>query len=179
MKRQFAIRLSCINSILQFEALMKKLKRNKKLKFQIKMAFEHDVDNAFKIITNPISYPEIHPLITKVDKIDENCFECHETTTIFGIPYSFKYLVYLSQPCSNLVVMTSEVQKGVWMKLSFSIQYLQNQQFLCEEIEISGPYLVQKILSKKLKKAHYKMFYNLKRKLYMQHDDMDTDQIRK
>ena len=136
------------------------------------MAFERDVDNAFKTITNPISYPEIHPLITKVDKIDKNRFECHETTAIFSIPYSFKYVVDINSINSNQVVMISEVQKGVWMKLNFSIQYLQNEPFLCEEIEIRGSYLVQKILSKKLKKAHQKMFNNLKRKLNLHCDNM-------
>ena len=146
---------------------MREFKKNKSLKFEIKTAFECDVDNAFKTITNPLKYPEIHPFITRVEKIDENRFECYETTSIFGIPYSFKYVVVINYMNSNKVVMLSEVQKGVWITLSFSTEYFQEEQFLCEEIEIEASYLVQKILSQKLKKAHHMMLHKIKQEIYM------------
>lgn len=147
------------------------MKTNTKIVFNI--PFQYGVDLAFKTISDPMSYKEIHPLITEVHKIDKNQYECFEITSILGYPYNFKYVVSLNHVHYNLVTMESEVQKGVWIKLSFSIQLLEGEQFLREEIEIKGPYLIQKMLSKKLKKAHHKMFHNLKQKIYLLNNNID------
>ena len=132
--------------------------------FVIRTAFPEASGVAFDIVTDPIQFPVIHPLITRVVRKDDRRFVFYETASVLFFPYRFQYQVILGYDAVNETVsMESEVQKGLWIKLDFAFEYSNKQCFIVENIEITGPFIARKLLMAKIKKAHFQMFENLKR----------------
>ncbi len=132
--------------------------------FVMRTAFPEGSGVAFDIVTDPIQFPVIHPLITRVVRRDDRHFVFYETTNFLFFQYRFQYGVTLTNDAVNeSVSMESEVQKGLWIKLNFTFEYSNKQCFIVEKIEITGTLVARKLLMAKIKKAHYQMFENLKR----------------
>ena len=130
---------------------------------EIKTVFPELLDNVFAFVTNPVNYPEIHPLITKVVKRNNHHYLCFETSYIFLIPYPFHYWVRVSRNLDDgSVIMKSDLQNGLKIALTF----FKNQGFITEKINIEGPCIPRKLLAMKMKKVHLKIFKNLKTLLH-------------
>jgi len=135
---------------------------NKKGKIQLKTIFPQGGVLAFNLISDPLQYMKIHPIINLVEQLESNRFIFHETTSLLFVPYRITYQVLVKNEVSkNKTTMFAKVRKGVGIKLTFSLHQIGFADELLEEIEIWAPPIIRRTIYRKLKRAHLTLHQNV------------------
>lgn len=107
-------------------------------------------------------FSAIHPVIYKVQQLNEEEYKFYECLRIFNIPFRFTYLVNIRpQPEKQRIEMSSEVKRGVHLRLDFSLSSVNDKTVVEEKVHIKAPPIIHQIFSAILVKAHRQLFHNL------------------
>lgn len=107
-------------------------------------------------------FSAIHPVIYKVQQVSDEEYKFYECLRVFNIPLRFTYMVCIRPfPDKQIVQMSSEVKRGVHLRLDFSLSSQNNKTVVEEKVHIKAPPIIHQIFSAILVKAHRQLFHNL------------------
>lgn len=103
-------------------------------------------------------FAEHHPVIYKAEQLHKNEYQFYECIKFWGIPFKFKYTVYILDYKENeYVKMYSHVQKGVHLTLDFMLHSDGQTTTIKEVVDVKAPFIIKGIFQSILKKAHQKL----------------------
>lgn len=121
-----------------------------------------NIDTVFSYLTNMEKYAAIHPVISKIDSLDNNHYLVHETLRICFIPISFTYPVTLKiDSTQNRIEMNAVVMKVNKVFMTFQISQNDKNTLVKEQITFKTLPGSSFILKKIFKKQHQLFFKNL------------------
>lgn len=130
----------------------------------MKLSFKSERSAAylFDHLTNMDKFAAVHPVISKIDRIGNNCYRVHETLKLGIIPVSFTYPVIITPyPPENMVMMRATVMGLTTVEMVFTITPGKTFTFIDEQISFSSPMPVQSLLKKIFKNQHEQLFKNI------------------
>ena len=140
------------------------------VKLELSHTYPVSVDKVFAALRDTTVFQTIHPLIYRVDRLENDRFRFHEATKIYIIPFYFGYDVDVQiETEPRCIKLVSEVRKGIWILLTFTFEGEGEVCRLHEAIQLQGPAFITKWLAAKLTEAHQQMFLNLEQLLTTGH----------
>jgi carbon monoxide dehydrogenase subunit G len=132
---------------------------------QLKHVSKKSPDQLFLYLTDMHKFAEVHPVIYKAEKISEIEYRLYEKIKFLFIPFSFSYKVKIEKvELMNLVILSSKVQRGVYLELSFFLNPVNGRTEIEETIYIKAPVIIKQIFSNTIKKVHKELFENIEKK---------------
>lgn len=103
-------------------------------------------------------FAEHHTVIYKAEQLNKNEYQFYERIKFLGIPFKFKYIVYILEYKENeYVKMYSPVRKGVHLTLDFILHSDGQMTSIKEVVDVKAPFIIKGIFQSILKKAHQKL----------------------
>jgi len=122
---------------------------------------KHPIEKVFPFFADFEKFGSIHPYITYVSKKDQN-FRVTETILFLGfIKNKNEYDVSIDVISDYRVVYSSNVKKGVELKLIFQLTSNGLETDIEEKIDIQANYIVKTILKNVIAKAHKQLVKNI------------------
>lgn len=116
----------------------------------------------FEYLSVVDKFVSVHPLITKINKLEGNNYFAFETLKIGYIPFSFSYPVsIISNLLINQIQMNAHVMKHLEIELKFKIIDKKEYSLVVEELNFKTLFPIHFILRMIFKKQHDKLFENI------------------
>jgi carbon monoxide dehydrogenase subunit G len=129
-----------------------------KLSFRIKK----NSDFTFEYLTDMQKFVSVHPVISKIDHLDNENYLVHETLQLGFIPFSFSYPVKIEKnKADKIVIIQATVFKLTKIEMKFVLTSDNDFTIIEEEIIFKSLLPVKFIMKKVFKKQHQKLFKNI------------------
>jgi len=116
------------------------------------------INEVYACFSDMQKFAEHHPVIYKAEQLNKNEYQFYERIKFLGIPFKFKYPVYILEYKENeYVKMYSPVQKGVHLTLDFMLHSDGQTTTIKEVVDVKAPIFIKGIFQSILKKAHQKL----------------------
>lgn len=130
------------------------------------MTLKHKVsksaDQVFSYLTDMQKFVSVHPVIYKIELLQNNQYLFFETLRIAFIPCSFSYPGTVEHDSSlQKVTMRAVVMKITKIEIVFHIQTRDNYTFVDEQVSCQSPLPVRFVMEKIFRKQHTKLFSNI------------------
>lgn len=123
------------------------------------------VSSVFPFFQDLKKFGEVHPVIYQVDQINESDFIFFEQINMIFL-YRFSYPVKIEKIIPNQqIILSSDVQMGVFLYLTYNFESKDNTTFITELVEIKANLIVKEIFKIVLKSSHLKMVKEIKKRL--------------
>jgi len=120
------------------------------------------INEVYACFSDMQKFAEHHPVIYKTELLNKNEYQFYECIKFWGIPFKFKYIVYILDYKENeFVKMYSPVQKGVHLTLDFILHSDGQMTTIKEVVDVKAPFIIKGIFQSILKKAHQKLVDNI------------------
>lgn len=131
------------------------------LSFEVKKPLEV----VLHALTDPSAFVRVHPVITKMDALDNNRFRVHETVNLLGfIRYSFCYYATVTQHRpENVVKISASVMKVTKIDMCFRLSEKYGATQVDETITWRSPLPVGLVLKRLFAETHAELFRNIER----------------
>jgi|SRR5579872_5159733 hypothetical protein len=127
----------------------------------------HPVKRVFPFFSDLKNFVDAHPLLFKVEDLGSNEYLFHEKMNLFLFSHKFTYKVVLESVEQNeKVTMYSDVQRGVYLHLTFLFKEVNNETHIDEAILVKANSLVRAVFKPLLKKSHLKLVEEIKGRLH-------------
>ena len=131
----------------------------------IKHFIKAQVASVFPFFQDLKKFGEVHPVIYKVEQISDNDYIFYEQINMI-FPYRFSYPVKIEKIIPNQqIILSSDVQKGVFLYLTYNFESKDNNTLITEMVEIKANPIVKEIFKIVLKSSHLKMVREIKKRL--------------
>jgi len=128
------------------------------LKFKVRK----NIDVVFEHLTDMTKFSSVHPIISKIVKIDQDRYKIHETIKFGFIPFPFTYSAKITADDSRkTVIMNAVVFKLTKIELKFTLSQEDDDTIVNEEISFSTPFPIKFMLRKIFREQHARLFENL------------------
>ncbi len=121
-------------------------------------ALNQPIAKVFECLSNMQKFCSVHPVIYKVDTLDNNEYKFYEKYA--GVSFSYCVSVTETMPLTY-IAMYSKVQPGVYLNLYFRLKTENGITYVEEEVDVKAPIIIKQVFERVLKKAHQKMFANI------------------
>lgn len=105
-------------------------------------------------------FVSVHPIISRIEPIDNNTYLFYETLTFVGIPFLFKYKTEISKK-NNSIEMKANVLKLVKINIDFSFVVHGDHTIVEEYVKFDTFLPIKFILKKIFIKQHALLFKNI------------------
>ena len=124
------------------------------------------VREVFPFFADLVKFGDTHPIIFRVDDLGNNEYLIHEKLNLIVYHHKFTYKATLeSAELNNKVTIYSNVQKGVYLHLTFVFNEVNGQTRIDETISVKASPLVKMIFHPLLRKSHLKLVNEIARRL--------------
>ena len=128
------------------------------LTFRIKKTNEF----IFDYLTDMQKFVSVHPVISQIDKIDDDRFLVHETLKLGLIPFTFTYPVTIEKNLKEkIVIIRATVFKLTKIEMKFMLKEDRNYSVIEESIEFKSPLPVRYVMQTIFRKQHLQLFKNI------------------
>ena len=133
---------------------------------EIKYSIPAPVSDVYPFFADLIKFGDTHPIIYKVEQTGPNEYLFYEELNMLVYKHRFTYHVTLeTTELNKKVTMYSNVQKGVYLHLTFLFSEANGQTQLDETISVKANALVKMIFHPLLKKSHLKLVNEIGKRL--------------
>ena len=133
---------------------------------EIKYAIPGSVSEVYPFFADLIKFGDTHPIIYKVEQTGPNEYLFYEELNMLVYKHRFTYSVTLeSAEVNKKVTMYSNVQKGVYLHLTFVFSEANGNTQIDETVLVKANPLVKMIFNPLLKKSHLKLVNEITRRL--------------
>lgn len=134
----------------------------------MKMTLTHFVnkkpDFVFEQFSIAENFAKVHPVIYKMEKMEENNYKVHEKLKFIFIPVKFDYTTtLLPDKEKQMIVMNAVVKKKTKIDLKIVLKEQKGGTLITEEMELTTPLPIKKIFCKLFAKQHIKLFSNIEK----------------
>lgn len=120
------------------------------------------VSLVFESLTNMQKFVSVHPIIFKIEPLENNKYLIHERLKIACIPFSFTYFATVEgDKEKGLITIKATVFKLTKIEMQFQLKEKNNQTFVSETVNFKSPLPVETILKSVFKKQHQLLFQNI------------------
>ncbi|MBC7424922.1 MAG: SRPBCC family protein [Bacteroidia bacterium] len=121
-------------------------------------------EEIFSYLSDMTKFASVHPVISKIDKLQGGNYLVYETLKFAGIPISFTYpVVVLSDSEENQVCIRATVMKITKIEMNISILSKGGGSLIKEEISFKSFLPVKKIMAGIFRKQHAELFDNIEK----------------
>ncbi|MCC7379917.1 MAG: SRPBCC family protein [Chitinophagaceae bacterium] len=118
----------------------------------------------FNYLADMQKFASVHPVITRIDNIEDNLYLVFETMRFGFIPFSFTYPVIVnsnSKACN--VCIKATVMKITSIEMMFSITTANGGTIVHEEINFTSLLPIKSLMQKIFTKQHKQLFLNIEK----------------
>ena len=110
-----------------------------------------------------LKFVSIHPVIRKMDRLNEHDYLVHETVNVGPIPISFTYpATVVGSHDRQSVTMRATVLKIARIEMNFLIREIPTETLVEEEVVFACALPVEFIMQRIFRSQHTKLFDNLR-----------------
>ncbi|MDQ3111281.1 MAG: SRPBCC family protein [Bacteroidota bacterium] len=118
----------------------------------------------FGHLTDIQKFVSVHPVIYKMENLQENQYKVFETLKFGFIPYSFSYFATIDGDEKNQhVVMRATVMKINKIEMVFNLMEEEKYTIVEEEIIFKSPLPIKRMMQSIFRKQHMQLFENIGR----------------
>ncbi|GAB2775498.1 hypothetical protein GCM10027275_18240 [Rhabdobacter roseus] len=133
------------------------------LSFRIKS----DIDLVFDYLTDMEKFVSVHPVISRIDRVQNGKYLVYETLKLGFIPFSFTYLVTIEKSqFDKTVIIRATVFKVTNIEMKFVLKADGDYTRIDEEIQFRSPLPVVFMMQRVFKKQHSQLFKNMEQMSY-------------
>lgn len=119
-------------------------------------------DFIFDYLTDMQKFVSVHPVITKIDKTNNDSYLVYETLKFGFIPFSFTYSVTIESNFSDKsVIIRATVMKLTKIEMTFVLKAGKDFTVIEETIRFKSPLPVKSTMQSIFKKQHEQLFKNI------------------
>jgi carbon monoxide dehydrogenase subunit G len=134
------------------------------MSLQLKYSINQPAKTVFLYLTDMEKFASIHPIISKIDRLENNRYKVFETLKFWFFKFSFTYPVTVtSNQSKNCVVIKATVFKLTNIELSFDISTQKEYTEINEIVTIKTILPIKSIVYKIFEKQHQQLFENLEK----------------
>lgn len=134
------------------------------MKFQLNFKVSKPEDVVFDYLTDMQKFVSVHPLITKMDCINQNQYKVYERVDTGLFPYSFTYIANVeSNSEKKTVVINAVVMRITKIEMAFVIKQNGNYSEVVETVLINTFLPIKSLLKKIFTEQHYILFQNIEK----------------
>ncbi len=120
------------------------------------------VSLVFESLTNMQKFVSVHPIIFKIEPLENNKYLIHERLKVVFIPFSFTYVAtVVGDKEKGLITIKATVFKLTKIEMQFQLKEKNNQTFVSETVNFKSPLPVETIMKSVFKKQHQLLFQNI------------------
>lgn len=128
------------------------------LSFRIKKSTEF----VFDYLTDMQKFASVHPVISHIDKDNDNSYLVLETLKVAMLPFSFTYPVHIKKSkAEKIVIISATVFKWTKITMIFFLKAEGEYTVVEEKIRFKSPLPIKFIMEKTFKKQHTVLFKNI------------------
>lgn len=118
-------------------------------------------DIVFDYLTDMQKFASVHPVISRIEKKDEQNYLIYETLKVGFIPLSFAYPAQIKKD-KNCITMRATVLKLTKIELTFNLKADgENATIVTENVKIKTLFSLKYMIELIFKKQHKQLFKNL------------------
>ncbi|CAN5889877.1 hypothetical protein BH11BAC7_BH11BAC7_19860 [soil metagenome] len=130
------------------------------------MKLSHKINKSaafiFNHLTDSRKFVSVHPVIYKMEKLEENKYKVFETLKFGFIPFSFTYFATIHGDLKNQhVVINATVMKINKIEMTFTLHAEENCTIVDEEIIFKSALPVKRMMQSIFRKQHLQLFENI------------------
>lgn len=116
----------------------------------------------FEYLSEMPKFVYVHPVITQMEPLGNNCYRVHETLRWCGVPISFTYPVHVEHnKAAGRITMQATVLKLIHINLQFSIRTESGLTVVEETVTIKTRFPIQRMMKNIFRTQHTLLFKNL------------------
>lgn len=120
------------------------------------------VSLVFESLTNMQKFVSVHPIIFKIEPLENNKYLIHERLKIAFIPFSFTYVATVEgDKEKGLITIKATVFKVTKIEMRFQLSSKNNQTLVSETVNFKSHLPVEPIMKAVFKKQHQLLFQNI------------------
>jgi carbon monoxide dehydrogenase subunit G len=129
---------------------------------QLTFTLNQPIDLVFDFLTDPQKFVSVHPLIHRMDHLENNRYLVHETIQVGFIPISFTYPATIDTTNANKTVTMKATVFGLTrITMTFRLTSMSGHTQVEEQIAFSSPLPVKPVLQHIFRKQHEQLFRNI------------------
>ena len=129
---------------------------------ELSFKIDKSADFIFDYLTDMQKFVSVHPVITKIDKTNNDSYLVYETLKFGFIPFSFTYPVTIESNFSDKnVIIRATVMKLTKIEMTFVLKAGKDFTVIEETIQIKSPLPVKSTMQNIFKKQHGQLFKNI------------------
>ncbi|MES2589871.1 MAG: SRPBCC domain-containing protein [Bacteroidota bacterium] len=118
----------------------------------------------FDYLTDMQKFVSVHPVITKIELLENNKYLVHETLKFGFLPISFTYYVTIeSNLDEKIVIIRATVMKFTKIEMNFKLKTDQEFCIVEEKIQFKSPLPIKRIMQNIFRKQHTLLFQNIEK----------------
>jgi len=122
------------------------------------------VDTVFSFLSEMDKFVSVHPIIYKIDKIEENHFLIHEKLKIFVFSIGFTYpTLVIANKKDKTIQFKARINAFLNIDIFFNLTEAGNQTKLVETVVFKSILPIKSILSRIFIKQHKQLFLNIQK----------------
>jgi carbon monoxide dehydrogenase subunit G len=116
----------------------------------------------FAYLTDMQMFASVHPVISKIENLENNNYLVYETLKLGIIPFSFTYFVTVEKnDLKKEISMQATVFKIVKIEIDFVLKEEQGCTIINENIQFKSVLPVKLLMSRIFKQQHHQLFKNI------------------
>jgi len=129
---------------------------------ELSFKIDKSADFIFDYLTDMQKFVSVHPVITKIDKTNNDSYLVYETLKFGFIPFSFTYPVTIESNFSDKnVIIRATVMKLTKIEMTFVLKAGKDFTVIEETIQFESPLPVKSTMQNIFKKQHGQLFKNI------------------
>jgi len=129
---------------------------------ELSFKINKSADFIFDYLTDMQKFVSVHPVITKIDKTNNDSYLVYETLKFGFIPFSFTYPVTIESNFSDKnVIIRATVMKLTKIEMTFVLKAGKDFTVIEETIQFKSPLPVKSTMQNIFKKQHGQLFKNI------------------
>jgi len=129
---------------------------------ELSFKINKSADFIFDYLTDMQKFVSVHPVITKIDKTNNDSYLVYETLKFGFIPFSFTYPVTIESNFSDKnVIIRATVMKLTKIEMTFVLKAGKDFTVIEETIQFKSPLPVKSSMQNIFKKQHGQLFKNI------------------
>jgi carbon monoxide dehydrogenase subunit G len=116
----------------------------------------------YEYLTNMQKFVTVHPIIFKIEPLENNKYLVYERLKLGFIPFSFTYVANVEgDKEKGLIIIKAIVFKVTKIEMRFQLSSKNNQTLVSETVNFKSPLPVETIMKSVFKKQHQLLFQNI------------------
>lgn len=129
---------------------------------ELSYQINHPITLVYEYLTNMQKFVTVHPIIFKIEPLENNKYLVYERVKLGFIPFSFTYFATVEgDKEKGLITIKATVFKVTKIEMRFQLSSKNNQTLVSETVNFKSPLPIEPIMKAVFKKQHQLLFQNI------------------